>query len=231
MNDNTPNQNTNDLMDIGKWVLLGVLFVGVVGVVTWIVLNTNIFKAKGTGSTLSFLPFGKTVTTTTQTQNTSSTTTTNTTPQKLIEQIGPVQAGANTYVLTGKLVNVDVARHLVFIRDDSGKTYAFHANYSIIKDETSTWLKVYIVQSLQQLSISQELPSYNAAPIDESKTLLKYQQIEINNSLPVVGLGNVSVRWNDTRTMQEIQDGYNNNPSVALNESLQDPTILAIFQQ
>jgi hypothetical protein len=150
-------------------------------------------------------------------------------PVYTIQVQKPLESGSYTYTFVGTFSRLDVDKSLIFLRDKNERVYPFRIDSFIVSDSLNTWLVMFTTSQLDTFS-SGVVPTDTGSSRDNGKTFTLTTQIAIDDNIPANIPGTVGVRWNDKRTLSQIESDYSKNPSTPLNETSVDNTVLVEFK-
>jgi hypothetical protein len=150
-------------------------------------------------------------------------------PVYTIQVQKPLKEGSYTYTFVGTFSRLDVAQSLIFLRDKNEKVYPFRIDGYILKDPLNTWLTMFTASNIDMLS-SGVVPTDTTSTGDNGPTLTITTQVAIEGSLPTNAPGTIGVRWNDKRTLSQIEADFSKNPAVPVNEASVESTVLVEFK-
>lgn len=151
-----------------------------------------------------------------------------TNPIYTIQPQEPLVPGMNTYTMIGSFEKLDADNALIYIKGSDQKTYIFRAEFALQSD-AETWLVVMHVSDIQTLSNGYTVVT-GGTRLPNRPLLSSYLQTLITNNQPAAPLSIVGVRWNDKRTLGQIENDFQKNPSSPLNDQSPESFVLAQFK-
>ena len=141
----------------------------------------------------------------------------------------PLESGKNTYTFSGTFFGVDSVKHLIFIKDNIGKVYAFRIDRYLLKD-TDLWLRIITVPDINTLAKGIPVDPTSIIQPGTKNLLTSGLQISLTADPQPKDLNIVVVRWNDARNLSQIMTDYKNNPDTAINSASPDNIVLAVIK-
>lgn len=130
-------------------------------------------------------------------------------PQKAL------QPGMYTYTFIGTFSKLDIKNTTIYLKSANQKTYTFNINSSLLEDD-DLWLKIYKTTSVYLLGSNLKFSSS--------------RQVLVNGGVIAAQPTTVGIRWNDTRTLVQIEKAYNENSQIPLNQEFPRDSVLAEFK-
>jgi hypothetical protein len=141
----------------------------------------------------------------------------------------PLEVGLNTYTFVGKFSKVDAEQGLIHLIGKRGKIYVFNIKSQIYIDPINTLLKFFLVDSLKDFTTGISPDSVKDPTGNLEGVLVYARSIAIINGSPQYVFGDLGIRWNDKRSLSQIEADYLKGPSVPLNALSLENTILVEF--
>lgn len=218
-NNGTPEKIEGALMTFIKWLAVVVVILGIIGGLFWLVFyspflanNNLVIPVRNQYSSV----YSNVAKTTTSQDNS---------PYAIQPQRSSI-SGENAYTLTGTYAGFDYNYYILYVKTSRSQIYAFDVRKFIYTD-TQKWLKVYKVPDLKTLVDGKEIDQNSAPPADISGFLVRYNQYLLDDSILSNGLKNISVRWNDPKTLSQIEARHLGNSNEPLNAIMPDSIVLA----
>lgn len=171
-------------------------------------------------------------------------------PIYTIQPQKPLQAGLNTYTMIGTLSKLDSGNGLLYVKGADQHVYVFSADNAFQADK-DLWLMLVKVNDLQDLS-SKIIPANvpggpagNAPPTIRTFTSTPSAQLErskppgsliysskqflISDNILPAQLTTIGIRWNDKKTLSQIESDYAKSLSAPLDDTSPESFVLAVF--
>lgn len=114
--------------------------------------------------------------------------------------IQKTENGFYTYVLSGKFNSLNPTTKILKVTGEDGRIYLFNVSAALREDD-NTWLVIYTGD-------------------------LTYKQTLIEDAVLAVPPTNLTVRWNDSRPLTELEKSYIENPQIPLDIESPDSLFL-----
>lgn len=216
-------QNTGSNLGFLKWVAVVVTGIVVVEVAFLLITNPNILAS------VPFIESFQTHVSNVQQNIPARIVNKNASVTYDIQSLQPLEAGLNTYALTGKFVKVNQNNSLLYLSDSFGNTYVFNIQKFILRDPKDTWLKIYTIPNISAIATYKELTTNETSQTNSTSSFTTSVSISLTHGDYSTSLNELTVRWDDTRSLSQVESDNRASPNSPLNPS-SDSTILAEIQ-